>query len=93
MTQTSLLNAENAKAGKTSGKSGAAKTSGKTAASSAKTEVMLTKAEKELVTLYRKADASTKESVMSMLKTKSQSQELIQNLIGGAITSMLGGKK
>ena len=97
VTQATLLNAE-----KAGGKSGTGKTAGKTgtgkssssSASSAKSEMMLTKSERELVSLYRKADASTKEQVMQILSTKKKAEELVSGLIGGALSSLLsGGKK
>lgn len=56
-------------------------------------ELKLTATEKDLIALYRKANSDTKKSVMSLLKgEKTESQELIENLIGGAL-SMLGGKR
>lgn len=105
VTQTSLLNAESgdAKKTETAAKTETAKkteTAGKTAgaaktetAKKTETELKLTAAEKELITLYRKANSETKKSVISLLKgEKTESQELIENLIGGAL-SMLGGKR
>lgn len=99
VTQTSLLNAESAdeKKTETAAKTGSAKkteTTGKTdTAKKTETELKLTAAEKELITLYRKANSETKKSAISLLKgEKTESQELIENLIGGAL-SMLGGKR
>lgn len=105
VTQTSLLNAEsgNGKKTETAVKTGGAKKTeptGKTesakkeeASKKTEAELKLTATEKDLIALYRKANSDTKKSVMSLLKgEKTESQELIENLIGGAL-SMLGGKR
>ena len=76
-------------------------TSSKKTSSSSGTSVTLTTTEKKLVELYRSADSDTKKSVMSLLKGEEQSTSLesllggkkTDDIIGGLIGSMFGGKK
>ena len=76
-------------------------TSSKKTSSSSGTSVTLTATEKKLVELYRSADSDTKKSVMSLLKGEEQSTSLesllggkkADDIIGGLIGSMFGGKK
>ena len=95
VTQKSLLDAAKASAGKSgsSGKTTAAgktTSSGKTAASGKTASLTLTATEKKLVELYRAADSDTKKNVMSLLKgEKTGGSELLENLLGTAISSMM----
>ncbi len=93
VTQASLLNAP--KGGSTSG---AKKPAASTSPSSSGTSVKVTAAEKKLLTLYRKADAKTREAVVSMLEENtgtaaaSDSGDLLNTLLEGAV-GLLTGKK
>lgn len=73
-----------------SGKTGAKKKTSSTSSSS-KT-LTLTATEKKLVELYRKADSSTKKSVMNLLKGESNPLELFGSLLTGKndVSSMAG---
>lgn len=101
VTQTSLLNAEKTTAKKTS-TAKTATSSKKTTTASKKTDtakktsdttLKLTAAEKNLVTLYRKADADTKEAAVKLLKgEKGEIEQVLSSLLGGALGSILGKK-
>lgn len=85
VTQASLLNA----AKDTSAKK---KTSSSTSASS-KSSYMVTAEEKKLIQLYRKADSTTKNAVMSMLKVKESATEMILETLMDNVQDLFSGKK
>lgn len=103
VTQSSLVNA--AKAEAAGEKPAAAKTAVKTTAkkeSSAKTAskadaknaLELTSAEKKLVELYRAADSDTKKAAVALLKgEKTQTEDILGTLIGGAMEMFTNMKK
>lgn len=104
VTQASLLDAEKKPAAKKPAASTAKQTTAKKTTAkkttakkteTAGTSLKLTQAEEELVRLYRKASASKKKSVMEALKEeKTQSQEIIENILGEALTMLVNnGKK
>ena len=90
VTQTSLVNAP--KGGSNTGKTGSSSSShtsqthssGSSTASTS--SVKVTASEKKVLDLYRKADASTKKSVMKLLKgEKSEAEDMLGSLIGTAM--------
>jgi len=90
VTQTSLVNAP--KGGSNTGKTGSSSSShtsqthssGSSTASTS--SVKVTASEKKMLDLYRKADASTKKSVMKLLKgEKSEAEDMLGSLIGTAM--------
>ena len=90
VTQTSLVNAP--KGGSNTGKTGSSSSShssqthssGSSTASTS--SVKVTVSEKKMLDLYRKADASTKKSVMKLLKgEKSEAEDMLGSLIGTAM--------
>ncbi len=87
VTQASLLNAAK---GKTAKSSSSKKTS---ASSSSKTSYMVTAEEKKLIQLYRKADATTKSSVMNLLNVKANATEMILEGLMDHVQDMFSGKK
>ena len=99
VTQASLLGAASGKA-KTAGTSGKAsgKTSGKTTgktASKTKTaagELKLTEAEKKLVQLYRKANADTKKTAVSLLEGTASVKDLMAAVVREKTGGMLSGQ-
>ena len=80
VTQKSLLDA--AKGGSSSSSS---------SSSSSGSSVKLTAAEKKLVSLYRKADADTREKALKVLSGESGS-DLLNNLLGSALGALTGKK-
>ena len=90
VTQSSLLNAPKG----ASGKSGKTSSGGKTGSSGkAAEEYKLTAAEKKLIDLYREADADTKKAAVSLLKGEKAEGGILASLFGGAVDTLLGGKK
>ena len=90
VTQTSLVNAP--KGGSNTGKTGSSSSShtsqthssGSSTASTS--SVKVTASEKKMLDLYRKADASTKKSVMKLLKGEmSEAEDMLGSLIGTAM--------
>lgn len=90
VTQTSLVNAP--KGGSNTGKTGSSSSShtsqthssGSSTASTS--SVKVTASEKKMLDLFRKADASTKKSVMKLLKgEKSEAEDMLGSLIGTAM--------
>ena len=90
VTQTSLVNAP--KGGSNTDKTGSSSSShtsqthssGSSTASTS--SVKVTASEKKMLDLYRKADASTKKSVMKLLKgEKSEAEDMLGSLIGTAM--------
>lgn len=100
VTQTSLISATTGKtkttaAKKTASKTTAAKkTTAKKTASKTTSDLKLTAAEKKLVQLYRKADADTKKTAVSLLEGTASAVDLLKALIlaktGGASNSSSG---
>ena len=87
VTQASLLNAAKGNAAKGS-------SSKKTSSSSAsKTSYMVTAEEKKLIQLYRKADSTTKSSVMNLLNVKANATEMILEGLMDHVQDMFSGKK
>ena len=84
VTQASLLNAAK-------GCSSKKKTSSSTSAS--KSSYMVTAEEKKLIQLYRKADATTKNDVMNMLKIKESATEMILDSLMDNVQDLFSGKK
>ena len=85
VTQSSLLNAPKG------GVSSSSSSSGSSSSSSASMKVSA--AEKKLVQLYRKADASTKKAAVSLLETSANADSgVLDSLLGGAL-ELLTGKK
>ena len=88
--------AKTSSAKNSSAKNSSAKTaSGKTSSSAA---VKLTSAEKELLSLYRKADKETKEKVLDLLKKENASaaspiMAAAGNILSGLIAEALGSAK
>ena len=80
VTQASLLNAA---------KGSSTKASSSTAG---KTSIKVTATEKQLVELYRKADAATKKEAMNVLKGEDSSAEDVLETIMDSVQSMLGKK-
>ena len=90
VTQSSLLNAPKG----ASGKSGKTSSGGKTGSSGkASEEYKLTAAEKKLIDLYREADSDTKKAAVSLLKGEKAEGGILASLFGGAVDTLLGGKK
>ena len=94
VTQSSLLNAPKGASGKSGKTSSSGKTGGKTGSSGkASEEFKLTAAEKKLVELYRAADSDTKKAAVSLLKGEKAEGGILASLFGGAVDTLLGGKK
>ena len=84
VTQSSLLNAP---------KGGVSSSSSSGSSSSSSTSMKVSAAEKKLVQLYRKADASTKKAAVSLLETGANADSgVLDSLLGGAL-ELLTGKK
>lgn len=95
VTQASLINAaKGASSSKSTAKSATKTTAKKTSSSStAKTSsVKVTSAEKKLLELYRKADAETKKSAISVLKGEDDDVSSILEDILGVVQGMLENK-
>ena len=88
VTQASLLNAAK---GKTAKSSSSKKPSASSSAS--KTSYMVTAEEKKLIQLYRKADSTTKSSVMNLLNVKANATEMILEGLMDHVQDMFSGKK
>ena len=88
VTQSSLLNAAK---GKTAKSSSSKKPSASSSAS--KTSYMVTAEEKKLIQLYRKADSTTKSSVMNLLNVKANATEMILEGLMDHVQDMFSGKK
>ena len=67
----------------------------KTSSSSKKSdeELKLTATEKKLVELYRAADSATKKKATAILKGENPGVEDVIEIVGTALTSMMGGKE
>ncbi len=105
VTQKSLLDAAKGTAAKTSSqKTSSAKK--KTSSASSGSTIKVTAAEKKLIELYRAADADTKKAVTNLLKGESSSGSLLSGILGskkdtekvlgnllGNAVSLLNGKK
>lgn len=87
VTQASLLNAAK---GNTAKGSSSKKTS---SSSASKTSYMVTAEEKKLIQLYRKADSTTKSSVMNLLNVKANATEMILEGLMDHVQDMFSGKK
>ena len=87
VTQASLINAAKGNSAKSSS---AKKTS---SSSDSKTSYMVTAEEKKLIQLYRKADATTKSGVMSLLKVKESATEMILESLLDNVQDLFSGKK
>lgn len=61
--------------------------------SSSKTSYMVTAEEKKLIQLYRKADSTTKSSVMNLLNVKANATEMILEGLMDHVQDMFSGKK
>ena len=84
VTQSSLLNAP---------KGGVSSSSSSGSSSSSSTSIKVSAAEKKLVQLYRKADASAKKAAVSLLETGANADSgVLDSLLGGAL-ELLTGKK
>ena len=83
VTQASLINAAKGTSSK--------KTS--SSSSSSKTSYMVTAEEKKLIQLYRKADSTTKSSVMNLLNVKANATEMILEGLMDHVQDMFSGKK
>ena len=83
VTQASLINAAKGTSSK--------KTSSSSSAS--KTSYMVTAEEKKLIQLYRKADSTTKSSVMNLLNVKANATEMILEGLMDHVQDMFSGKK
>lgn len=82
VTQASLINAAKGTSTK--------KTS---SSSSSKSSYMVTAEEKKLIQLYRKADSTTKSSVMNLLKVKENATEMILEGLMDHVQDLFSGKK
>lgn len=82
VTQASLLNAAKGSSSKKTSSSSASKTS-----------YMVTAEEKKLIQLYRKADSTTKSSVMNLLNVKANATEMILEGLMDHVQDMFSGKK
>lgn len=82
VTQSSLLNAAKGSSSKKTSSSSASKTS-----------YMVTAEEKKLIQLYRKADSTTKSSVMNLLNVKANATEMILEGLMDHVQDMFSGKK
>lgn len=88
VTQTSLIEASK----HSSYKSSSSKSSS-SSSSSSQTTMKVTNAEKQLITLYREADAETKKKVRNILKgTNDETAELFEDIIGTAMEFLTKGK-
>ena len=84
VTQSSLLNAP---------KGGVSSSSSSGSSSSSSTSIKVSAAEKKLVQLYRKADASAKKAAVSLLENSADADGgVLDSLLGGAL-ELLTGKK
>ena len=84
VTQSSLLNAP---------KGGVSSSSSSGSSSSSSTSMKVSAAEKKLVQLYRKADASAKKAAVSLLENSADADGgVLDSLLGGAL-ELLTGKK
>lgn len=91
VTQTSLINA--AKGTSSSKKPSTSSSAKKPSSSSTSSTLKLTATEKQLVELYRKADAETKKAVMKQLKGEdTMTDALIGSLLSG-VQDMITGKR
>jgi len=88
VTQSSLINAAKGNSAKSSSSK---KTSSSSSAS--KTSYMVTAEEKKLIQLYRKADSTTKSSVMNLLNVKANATEMILEGLMDHVQDMFSGKK
>ena len=106
VTQKSLLEAPSGVKKTSAAKTTSSKTSSKTStskktSSSSKTssskktdeELKLTATEKKLVELYRAADSATKKKATAVLKGENPGVEDVIEIVGTALTSMMGGKE
>ena len=85
-TSAKTSSAKSSSAKTSSSKTSSAKKTGTSTKKSSDTSMKLTKAEKELVTNYRKADASTKNAIQSLLKGETpKTDDLVGTILGGAI--------
>jgi len=85
VTQASLINAAKGSSSK--------KTSSSSSSSSSKSSYMVTAEEKKLIQLYRKADSTTKSSIMNLLKVKENATEMILEGLMDHVQDMFSGKK
>ena len=83
VTQASLINAAKGTSSKKASSS----------SSSSKTSYMVTAEEKKLIQLYRKADSTTKSSVMNLLNVKANATEMILEGLMDHVQDMFSGKK
>ena len=93
VTQSSLLNAPSGGVSSSSGKKPAASSTASSSSSST-TSMRLTATEKRLVELYRKADAETKKTAMSVLKGEDSTVgNLAMTLLEGAVEAFTGKRE
>ena len=85
VTQASLINAAKGSSSK--------KTSSSSSSSSSKSSYMVTAEEKKLIQLYRKADSTTKSSIMNLLKVKENATEMILEGLMDHVQDIFSGKK
>ncbi len=86
VTQASLINAAKGSSAKKTSSSGSS-------SSASKTSYMVTAEEKKLIQLYRKADATTKSSILNLLKVKESATEMILEGLMDHVQDMFSGKK
>ncbi len=85
VTQTSLINAAKGNTAKNN--------SSKQTSSASKSSYMVTAEEKKLIQLYRKADSTTKSSVMNLLNVKANATEMILEGLMDHVQDMFSAKK